>query len=411
MDIDKYLDRIDYYIDKIKDIDINSVAKINSLLKRLKLLLSPSIELYIYDIEDRIKAVFVFIDNLILFYKNNKFDSVNEISEDIISILNEIISERNNIVHNRVAAYNTDSYYKNIIKTLNEKLNDSQEKINSLEELNKKLSRAADDKIIIEKEIGELQKKLELSGGVNRELEKQNSVLSNQLNRLNGLIEHYNEEKEKLEILQKENDRINDVVRKYETELEKSKQREDAINNWKNKISAAFRGLEGPINRLVEEHKRLEWLYNVYKWSSAALVIFLIIIEIVVYIKIVCSDVYPTWDQYLPMALPVPITLGLLWGFITQMNRAQRQMVVLSNKIHETKYTEGLLQALNTLSVDIGESMSKINDAISRLIDNHLHNMDSLRLDEKDLSKIEKQNALPIEQIPELIKLINKSKE
>ncbi len=76
MDIDKYLDRIDYYIDKIKDIDINSVAKINSLLKRLKLLLSPSIELYIYDIEDRIKAVFVFIDNLILFYKNNKFDSV-----------------------------------------------------------------------------------------------------------------------------------------------------------------------------------------------------------------------------------------------------------------------------------------------------------------------------------------------
>lgn len=411
MDIDKYLDRIDYYIDKIKDIDINSVAKINSLLKRLKLLLSPSIELYIYDIEDRIKTVFVFIDNLILFYKNNKFDSVNEISEDIISILNEIISERNNIVHNRVAAYNTDSYYKNIIKTLNEKLNDSQKKINSLEELNKKLSRAADDKIIIEKEIGELQKKLELSGGVNRELEKQNSVLSNQLNRLNGLIEHYNEEKEKLEILQKENDRINDVVRKYETELEKSKQREDAINNWKNKISAAFRGLEGPINRLNEEHARLVWLYDIYKISSIGLVIFLVIIEIIVYFKIVCSDKYPTWEQYLPMALPVPVTLGLLWGFITQMNRAQRQMVVLSNKIHEIKYTEGLLQALNTLSVDISESMSKINDAISRLIDNHLHNMDSMKIDETDLSKIEKQNALPIEQIPELIKLINKSKE
>lgn len=55
--------------------------------------------------------------------------------------------------------------------------------------------------------------------------------------------------------------------------------------------------------------------------------------------------------------------------------------------------------------------MSKINDAISRLIDNHLRNMDNMRLDEKDLSKIEKQNALPIEQIPELIKLINKSKE
>lgn len=211
--------------------------------------------------------------------------------------------------------------------------------------------------------------------------------------------------------MQNENERINDIVKKYEVELEKNKKRDDAINNWKNKISEAFKGLEGPLNRLVDEHKRLEWLYNVYKWSSAALVFFLIIIEACVYIKIVCSDAYPTWEQYLPMALPVPITLGLLWGFITQMNRAQRQMVVLSNKIHEIKYTEGLLQALNTLSVDIGESMSKINDAISRLIDNHLRNMDNMRLDEKDLSKIEKQNALPIEQIPELIKLINKSKE
>lgn len=411
MDINKYLDKIDYYIDQIKDIDVNSVIRIHSLLKRLKALLHPSVDSYIYDIENRIKTIFVFMDNLILFYKNNKFESLNEISEDIISILNEIISERNNIIHNRDVAYNTDSYYKGIIKALNEKLNDSQEKISSLEELNKKLSRVADDKVIIEKEIGELQKKLELSGGVNRELEKQNLVLSNQLNRLNGLIEHYNEEKEKIEILQKENDRINDIVKKYETELEKSKQRDDAINNWKNKITDAFKGLEGPLNRLVDEHKRLEWLYNVYKWSSAVLVFFLIIIEVVVYIKIVCNDTYPTWEQYLPMALPVPITLGLLWGFITQMNRAQRQMVVLSNKIHEIKYTEGLLQALNTLSVDIGESMSKINDAISRLIDNHLRNMDNMRLDEKDLSKIEKQNALPIEQIPELIKLINKSKE
>lgn len=225
------------------------------------------------------------------------------------------------------------------------------------------------------------------------------------------LIESYRQEKHRLTALQLEVDKMNGLVKKYKIELEENRKRDDAINNWKNKISEAFKGLEGPLNRLVDEHKRLEWLYNVYKWSSAILVFFLIIIEVVVYVKIVCSDTYPTWDQYLPMALPVPITLGLLWGFITQMNRAQRQMVVLSNKIHEIKYTEGLLQALNTLSVDIGESMSKINDAISHLIDNHLRNMDSMRLDEKDLSKIEKQNALPIEQIPELIKLINKSKE
>lgn len=53
MDINKYLDKIDYYIDQIKDIDINSVIRIHSLLKRLKALLHPSIDSYIYDIENR----------------------------------------------------------------------------------------------------------------------------------------------------------------------------------------------------------------------------------------------------------------------------------------------------------------------------------------------------------------------
>lgn len=412
MDKNQYINKIDYFINEIKDSDLISFRNISTKLKGLKwlLLYAPTYQ-YVNDLENRIDLIFDMLDTAVQLYKDDRYDFLDEIIENIVSLLDNIISERNNITHDNRAVYNTDTYYENVIESLNDKLKESQNKISSLEELNKKLSRVADDKIIVEKEIGELQKKLELTGGANRELEEQNSLLSKQLSRLNGIIEHYNEEKEKLEILQKENNRINDIVRKYEIELEKSKQRDDAINNWKNKISEAFKGLEEPIKRLNEEHSRLVWLYDIYKKSSIGLVVFLVIIEIIVYLKIVFSDTYPTWEQYLPMALPVPVTLGLLWGFITQMNRAQRQMVVISNKIHEIKYTEGLLQALNTLSVDIGESMSKINDAISRLIDNHLHNMDTMKIDEINLSKIEKQNALPIEQIPELIKLINKSKE
>ena len=308
---------MDYYIDRIKDIYLNPVRAVSAKLNRLKLLLGSPISKGINDLETKIERIFALMEHLILLCENNSTDSLKKVSLEIVSIMDSIFVEYNSLLHDENIAYNTDSYYKSIIKTLNEKINDFQEEISSLEELNKKLSRADEDKIIIQKEIDELQKKLEFSGGVNRELEKQNKVLLNQLNRLNNIIEHYNEEKEKLIALQNENDRINEIVKKYEIELEKNRQRDDAINNWKIKISDAFKGLEEPINRLVEEHKRLEWLYNVYKWSSAALVIFLIIIEIVVYIKIVCSDAYPTWDQYLPMALPVPITLGLLWGFIT----------------------------------------------------------------------------------------------
>lgn len=107
------------------------------------------------------------------------------------------------------------------------------------------------------------------------------------------------------------------------------------------------------------------------------------------------------------MILPVPDTIGLLWGFITQRNRSQRQMVVLARQIYEVEYIKGLLQALNTLSIYIGESMSKINEAISHLIDNHLRNMDGMHIDETTLQKLEKQDAFTYEKIPKLIKLLN----
>lgn len=89
------------------------------------------------------------------------------------------------------------------------------------------------------------------------------------------------------------------------------------------------------------------------------LVIILLAIELIIYWKISTIGEYPSWEQYWLMVIPIPVILGLLWGFITQMNRAQRLMVLLAKQIHEVKYTEGLLQALNTLSTDINESMQR----------------------------------------------------
>lgn len=93
------------------------------------------------------------------------------------------------------------------------------------------------------------------------------------------------------------------------------------------------------------------------------------------------------------------------------MNRAQKQLVILANQLYEIEYIEGLLLGLNTLSIDVKDSMTKINNAISRLIDNHINNMFIKKIDENKLADIEKQNALPIDKIPDLIKLITKSKE
>lgn len=229
------------------------------------------------------------------------------------------------------------------------------------------------------KKIEELQSKLNKQ---NNEIDNQNSDVNEETLKLQSSIKSLTQEKEAVE------------------------KQDDAISNWKNKITKAFQGLKAPISKLQDEHNRLKFLYNIYGITSTALVLLLITIEIAVCYKINNTILYPNWEQYWTMIIPVPVAIGLLWGFITQMNRAQRQMVVLARQIYEIEYIEGLLQALNTLSVDIGESMSKINEAISHLIDNHLRNMDGIHIDETTLQKLEKQDALPYEKIPELIKLI-----
>lgn len=318
----------------------------------------------------------------------------------------------------KLFGFNSSSFYADEVKKLTEDIKEKSQEVNTYVDTVYDINNISNEIQNLRLELDRLRKQLEVEKNNNldisttslhdyAELVRTQKKLTEKEKELIEALE----KKKELEVLRRELSEQQRLVTQYKAEQQKAKEKESAIEDWKVKIKTAFGVLNDPINKLDKEHERLVWLYNVYKWASAFLVVFLVIIEIIVYFKIVCSDKYPTWEQYLPMALPVPVTLGLLWGFITQMNRAQRQMVVLSNKIHEIKYTEGLLQALNTLSVDISESMSKINDAISRLIDNHLHNMDSMKIDETDLSKIEKQNALPIEQIPELIKLINKSKE
>lgn len=272
--------------------------------------------------------------------------------------------------------YNTERYYEDKIENL-------KETIKNLYDKKKTENHSSSDVFTMKQDNENLQKQND------ENLQKQNDDLRDKLQELNKKIEN-----------------AQNLIKQYEFEKEESQKRDDAIKNWKNKISDAFKGLQIPINKLKQEHERLEILYKIYKQASITLVLLIILIDIIICIKIIYLNTYPSWEQYWTMILPVPVAIGLLWGFITQMNRAQRQMVVLARHIYEIEYIEGLLQALNTLSVDIGESMSKINEAISRLIDNHLRNMIGMHIDETTLQKLEKQDALPYEKIPELIKLL-----
>ena len=112
--------------------------------------------------------------------------------------------------------------------------------------------------------------------------------------------------------------------------------------------------------------------------------------------------------------LPIPIALGLLYGFITQMNRAQIQMVQIAKEIREINYTEELMLATNTLAKDIDEGTEKVNNAIDKLLEKNINSDSNVPQSMESLSKIiEKEGSVNIivDIMKNAIKVLEKGKE
>lgn len=250
-----------------------------------------------------------------------------------------------------IDAYNSSNYYQNRINDLTKTKTDLELEINKL--LNQKQTENTEKSILLK----EKEKKL-------TELAKQIEILNAQLNEANQL----NEAK---------------TVRK-------------------STITDTFTRLSKDLEPIKNEHERLEKQYKIFFKFSIFLVVLLLIIELILYCK--NWDVSLTWEKYIALIIPIPIFLGLLWGFITQMNKAQRQMVILAKQIHEVRYVEGLLLAFNSLSVNTSESFKEFNIIIKKMIDNHLK-YDFEPLKNEDILKNESQkDTMPIETIENILK-------
>lgn len=236
------------------------------------------------------------------------------------------------------------------------------------------------------------QKIEELSQEIER-LRKEKSTLSTDKNTL----------KEKEAELQ----RFKIIVEKYRNKEDELKLREDAITNWKKKINESFEELDNHIKPIKDEHKRLcrsFWTYNVL---SSIIVTLLLSIEIILIKKLCNFTEIPPLINYLTLIVPIPVAVGLLWGSITQANRAQRQLVVLSKFIHDIKYTEGILLSINNLATDASDSAKRINNALDKLLDKHLScNLDYI--EETSLKNEEKKDTIPYELLINVIKELKK---
>lgn len=224
--------------------------------------------------------------------------------------------------------------------------------------------------------------------------EKEKKRLESELNDAKKLESENVENQKKIQNLEQNLKIIKNTLREKDKEIESK-------NDWEEKITKTFEKLESYLKPLEDEKKKLNVLYFIFLILSVLLVVFLFIIEGVAFHKLTSQSAFPDFKDYIILFIPVPVAGALLWGFIYQMNRAQRQSVVLAKNIHSIKYVEGLLLAINTLSPAVNDGITRVNAALDKMIDNHLSLKDENC--ELDLLEEEKKDSMPLDSALKII--------
>lgn len=241
-------------------------------------------------------------------------------------------------------------------------------------------------------------------------LQKQKDELEQLIHQQRRQAKQSSQQQAETEKQREETARELDAVRKQLEQMQKEnaarKRREDAQTQLKADIQATFGELNAYSAPFEAEKLRLNLLFAAYALLSVATLVVLVLYECHFMHRIKLESLSALWTNYIPFYLPVPLCAGLLWAFIFQMNRAQRQLVVLTDKLHHVKYIEGLLLAIARLSTDMAEGASKIRQTIDRIIGNYLHQPHDLT--EVRLQKEAEKDSLDL---GELTKLMREIKE
>ena len=279
------------------------------------------------------------------YIKNNR----NSINENIlwkytqglsIYFLNIIDKQMNNVIATEERYYNTAKFYEDELANLK----------NELEEKRKQLQENEEKKVMKESELKTLRKTI---------------------------------------------DDLNDKIKTLKKEQEELRKQEDKKTKLQEQINDVFIKLKEYTQPITDEKKRLSSLYDTYRVAIYLLAIVLIGYELYAIGK--WRDLPDkNFISYIPFYLPIPLFGTLLGVCIYQMNRAQRQLLLIAQQLHHITYIEGLLSALSSLSMDITEGANKVRSVIEQLINNYLRqNLESV--DSKIDLALEKDNVYDLD--------------
>ncbi len=200
------------------------------------------------------------------------------------------------------------------------------------------------------------------------ELQKREKKLLEEVSELKKKNQKYKEKENEIE-------EIKIQIQQSKEEKEELKKKLDAQENVKKSISSAFVELKKHITPLKHEKTRLNWMFYSYAFLCVCVLGVLVYFECYYLSKWEGAN---KWIDYLPYYIPVPIVGGLLWAFIYQMNRAQRQLLQLANVLYRIDYVEGLLLAINSVNADVNAASEKIDHVLDQIIKNYMAAPDNL---------------------------------
>ena len=254
---------------------------------------------------------------------------------------------------------------------------------------NSDFSDRIDDKVkeieFLKSKVSQLEKEKTLSG----------SITAKEIKEKEEEIEKYIKQLEHSETEKKE------LIKSYEAE----KQRKN--NDLEKDINKAFDALNDGASVINIEYKRLRNSYYIYGFLAFILMIYLCFSINNITGILRAQDTQMTYIQYISYYLPLAFCGTLIWICIIQMNRLQRQLIALADKIYRIKYLEGALKGLNNVEQDKKVIAGKTIEVLGKIIDRHLNN--GLKdLDEINIKKEEDKDSNPID---EIIKIMKEYKE
>lgn len=254
---------------------------------------------------------------------------------------------------------------------------------------------------IIDKQMNDGYTTEEIYYNTNKFYEEELNALKNELENKKRLLqekeEKQNMKESELKTLHKTIDDLTDKISTLKKEQEELRKQDDKKTKLQEQINSVFINLKKYTQPINDEKERLSSLYVTYKAAIYLLFIILIWYEFHT-INRWRSLLVKDFISYIPFYLPIPLFGTLLGVCIYQMNRAQRQLLLIAQQLHHISYIEGLLSALNSLSIDITEGANKIRSVIEQLINNYLRqNLESV--DSKIDLALEKDNVYALDKI------------